>query len=221
MENIRVKRLRKLITESFKGSQSALSALTGVSLSQLGQYLGGYRNMGEKTARKIERGSNKPDGWLDRDEENETKAQHKEQLKHDLKNLGFTPIQLYTIGVVHWGDIEKFLKGDVSVIYKTIHSTLNEEGAFAITLEDSDDSMTPEFSAGSTLILNPNRTAKSGSYVLARATKDGALTLKQLFVDAGQNYLKPINPRYPIIAALDLTVVAVVQQLVLIKEYQD
>lgn len=71
MENIRLRKLRKLISEDFNGSQSALSACTGVSLSQIGQYLGGYRNIGERTARKIELGARKKSGWLDEADDQE------------------------------------------------------------------------------------------------------------------------------------------------------
>ncbi|MFZ6813571.1 helix-turn-helix domain-containing protein [Undibacterium sp. Rencai35W] len=65
METVRIKQLRKLISENFNGSQTELSNRSGVSLSQLGQYLGGYRNLGEKTARKIESAAGKNIGWLD------------------------------------------------------------------------------------------------------------------------------------------------------------
>jgi len=68
MEDIRVKRLRELLVENFGGSQTELSRRTGVSLAQLGQYFSGYRNMGEKVARKVESGAGKPKGWLDTDD---------------------------------------------------------------------------------------------------------------------------------------------------------
>jgi len=67
MENMRVRRLRELLAETFGGSQTELSRRTGVSLAQLGQYFSGYRNMGEKVARRIENGAGKPAGWLDTD----------------------------------------------------------------------------------------------------------------------------------------------------------
>jgi hypothetical protein len=140
-------------------------------------------------------------------------------LEQDLKKSGFTTIQTYPIRVVNWRDIEKYLGGDVSVATRTIHTTLNEEGIFAIVLEDSDDSMEPEFSGGSILVVNPNKPARSGHFVLARAKQDSDLTVKQLKVDAGQNYLKPLNKDYKTIHAEDLVVVALVRQL--IREYAD
>ncbi|MBX9901454.1 MAG: helix-turn-helix domain-containing protein, partial [Burkholderiaceae bacterium] len=73
METTRIKRLRKLISQDFDGSQTDLSKKSGVSLSQLGQYLSGYRALGEKTARKIELACGKETGWLDIDDEYATR----------------------------------------------------------------------------------------------------------------------------------------------------
>lgn len=65
MESIRVKNLRSIIATDYENSQKAFSVRTGISLSQLGQWLGGYRNIGEKAARKIENTCKKQTGWLD------------------------------------------------------------------------------------------------------------------------------------------------------------
>ncbi|SDV49089.1 LexA family transcriptional regulator [Chitinasiproducens palmae] len=65
MENVRVRQLRNLIADRFGGSQAALCKRIGMSPSQIGQYLGGYRNLGERAARKIEDGAGLPAGWLD------------------------------------------------------------------------------------------------------------------------------------------------------------
>lgn len=85
MENLRTRNLRKLITEEFNGSQTELAARTGLSLSQLGQYLSGYRNMGEKTARKIEAGCKKRPGWLDEDPNNSGLALGEERAHYDVQ----------------------------------------------------------------------------------------------------------------------------------------
>jgi len=70
MNDNRVRRLRQLLTEVFNGSQTELSKRSGISLAQLGQYFSGYRNMGEKVARRIEDAAGKPRGWLDSDDSN-------------------------------------------------------------------------------------------------------------------------------------------------------
>lgn len=67
----RRERLRHLIDIRFDGSQTSFRDATGISLSQLGQWLNqhldGSRNMGEKSARRIEQKCLLPIGWLDMD----------------------------------------------------------------------------------------------------------------------------------------------------------
>src|SRR5690606_8848326 len=63
--------LVRLIRERFNDSQSNFSEVTGISLSQLGQWLASegsphIRNMSERSARKIEDRCSLPKGWLDR-----------------------------------------------------------------------------------------------------------------------------------------------------------
>lgn len=91
MKSIRVIRLKALIQDDFKGSQKDLSLRSKVSLSQLGQYLGGYRNLGEKTARKIEEACGKPAGWLDgndgSDEAPSTKITTPTEIPADIQDV--------------------------------------------------------------------------------------------------------------------------------------
>lgn len=63
----------------------------------------------------------------------------------------------------------------------------------------SGDSMRPEFSEDDIIIVDPNVTPDQKRFVLAR-TESGHVTLKQYMVDGGQRFLKPLNPRYPLLA---------------------
>jgi len=80
------------------------------------------------------------------------------------------------------------------------------------------DSMTnptgsPSFPEGTIIILDPDRTPISGSYVIVRQNGDSECTFKQLVRDGGDMYLKPLNPRYPILQMLpDATVCGVLIQ---------
>jgi hypothetical protein len=86
MKNIRASQLNKLIAE-FGGEQVPIRDRTGISLAQLGQYLSGYRNMGEKTARKIERGCGKPHGWMDGESEKSLSKDKSARLTEDEWHL--------------------------------------------------------------------------------------------------------------------------------------
>lgn len=92
-------------------------------------------------------------------------------------------------------------------------------GPNAIALKVRGDSMEPEFPEGSIIIVDPDREAKNGSYVVVRLDEEMEATFKQMVVDGSRIYLKPINPRYPIleINGKKATTVGVVVQMV--KEY--
>jgi transcriptional regulator with XRE-family HTH domain len=62
LARVRRQRLADLCTLR---SQKAIADLSGISLSQIGQWLGGDRNMTEGSARRIERAALLPIGWLD------------------------------------------------------------------------------------------------------------------------------------------------------------
>ena len=72
------------------------------------------------------------------------------------------------------------------------------------------DSMEPEFREGMILIVEPEMSPQPGDYVIAR---DGAdeTTFKQLVRDAGEWYLKPLNPRWPIRPLGKSTIIGVVR----------
>lgn len=52
---------------------------------------------------------------------------------------------------------------------------------------------------GCIIIVDPRRTPENGDDVIVRLDDSSEVTFKQLVVDGGTSYLKPLNPRYPII----------------------
>jgi SOS-response transcriptional repressor LexA len=77
-------------------------------------------------------------------------------------------------------------------------------------LRVSGDSMEPDFTEGSILIVEPEMEAQPGDFVIAK-NGDDETTFKQLIRDAGDWYLKPLNPRYPLKALGKSTIVGVVR----------
>lgn len=63
----RKENLKRLIENQFEGSQVKFADTVGMAPSYISQMINGYRNIGEKTARKIEAAANLPNGWLDHD----------------------------------------------------------------------------------------------------------------------------------------------------------
>lgn len=57
----------------------------------------------------------------------------------------------------------------------------------------------PTFPEGCVIIVDPDKPAELGSFVVARFPQATEATFKQLVEDAGKRYLKPLNPQYPMI----------------------
>lgn len=62
--------------------------------------------------------------------------------------------------------------------------------------------MEPKFPEGAILIVEPDESPEAGAYVIVRQNSDTEATFKQLMQDGGRRYLKPLNPRYPILELL-------------------
>lgn len=83
--------------------------------------------------------------------------------------------------------------------------------SFALTVQG--DSMEPEFTDGSRIVIDPDSEPSDKSFVIARLDSEQEATFKQIIFDGGRCYLKPLNPRYPIIEATgDMSIVGVVKE---------
>ena len=47
------------------------------------------------------------------------------------------------------------------------------------------------------VLVDAEREAQNGSLVVAKLTDVNEATFKKLVIDAGQRFLKPLNPQYP------------------------
>jgi len=79
-----------------------------------------------------------------------------------------------------------------------------KQHTYALIVEG--DSMEPKFPNGATIIVEPEEEARNGSYVIVRQNSTET-TFKQLIIDGGQYFLKPLNARYPIMAMRDDAVI--------------
>jgi len=89
-------------------------------------------------------------------------------------------------------------------------------GKNAYALRVQGDSMEPVFPNGSIVIVDPAGEPRHGSYVIVRLDDAEQATFKQLVIDGGIRYLKPLNPRYPVMEIRErATVCGVVRQMVM------
>lgn len=70
-------------------------------------------------------------------------------------------------------------------------------------LRINSDVMEPEFTSGDLVIVDPDVVPKHNRYVVVRFPGDEEATFKQLVIDGGRKFLKPLNSRYPITEMLD------------------
>ena len=90
--------------------------------------------------------------------------------------------------------------------------------AYALKIEgDSMQSLDGDsFPDGFIIAVEPLQEAKNGSYVIAKLEDSQEATFKQLVIDGNRRYLRPRNPRYPIIEVTEkATICGVVRQLVM------
>jgi hypothetical protein len=108
--------------------------------------------------------------------------------------------------------------GDFAEVVDLLHpgeafewiETTVQPRAHTFALRVHNDSMEPDFPAGTILIVEPELDAHAGDFVIAKNGDDEA-TFKQLVRDGGDWYLKPLNPRYPLKPFAGCHVVGVVR----------
>lgn len=203
MDTDRTARLRRahltdLVNE--KGSQAAVADLLDVTPGYLNQLMLGRRNIGEKTARKIELAAKKPPGWLDQP--------HDTQLPDAIENTSPGPNIRGHVPLISWvqagawaeaedpfepGEGEDFLPCPAS------------HGLHTYALRVEGDSMTAPYGrsypAGVIIFIDPDQRGgvASGERVVAKVEGEPKVTFKVFIEDGGRRYLKPLNPQYPVI----------------------
>jgi len=72
---------------------------------------------------------------------------------------------------------------------------MSECGQEPFALRVLGDSMTPEFMEGHMIIIEPDGEIKNGSYVFA--VYEDEYIFRQLIIENGRYFLKPLNDKYP------------------------
>jgi SOS-response transcriptional repressor LexA len=139
------------------------------------------------------------------------KEEHTRQPMHEVSLKGKVPLISY-VAAGNWNDaVDNLSPGDAE---QWIDTTVPiKRHTYALRVEG--DSMEPRFPNGAILIVEPEAEPKNGSFVIVRQNGSDA-TFKQLIADGGQWYLKPVNPRYPIMQlGPDAVLCGVVKQMIM------
>lgn len=125
-----------------------------------------------------------------------------EFIGYNSKNTKFPLINWVNAGM--WNEaIEPYSMKDVEEWPETTKKASNN----SFWLKVKGDSMTSpvglSIPEGMLILVDPEKEPSSGNLVIAKLVKDNEATFKKLVVDAGQAFLKPLNPSYPLITISD------------------
>lgn len=209
--SIRLTNLRALIKKA--GGPAEVARTLDMDDSQLSQIAGKQpsRNIGPTLARRIEKAFHRPEGWLDIPHSQfllpQPRADRNVSPARDLQRE--VPL-ISWVQAGDWNNLEdNFQPGHA----ERWVATYAKVGKHAFALRIIGDSMTnpsgaPSFPEGTIIVVDPERDAKPGKFVVVRQNVDTECTFKQLVRDAGRHYLKPLNPRYPLLEMLPDAVIA-------------
>lgn len=100
------------------------------------------------------------------------------------------------IPLLEWQQIASWLNQankDMSTEYILTDAKISAV-SFALRIEDA--SMDPVFPKGTILITDPERSYKDRSFVIAKRSNMSDAIFRQLLIDAGDMYLKPLSPDF-------------------------
>lgn len=100
-----------------------------------------------------------------------------------------------------WAEVNDPYEPGEAMLWIAPQTKIVSPHTFALRVEG--DSMTSPtgatFPEGCIIIVDPDRAAKAGDYVVAKDVATQKATFKRLTTDGNRWYLKPLNPAYPAI----------------------
>lgn len=144
------------------------------------------------------------------------------ELLHGAVNVEPGPDISGFVPLISWVTAGAWLEMEVREYAEhSLQPTTAKVGPRAFALRVTGDSMTAmagkSIPDGSTVIVDPDIVPEHGKIVIARLDDSALATMKQLIIDGGQKFLKPLNPAYPLIPINgNCSIIGVVKQV-----YQD
>lgn len=98
---------------------------------------------------------------------------------------------------INWAD--DFERGYVTIeADQTLIPTTAKTSKSAFALKVRGDAMEPEFAPEDVIVVDPAREPRHGSFVIARIGNNPEAALREMVVEGGRCFLKPLNQRYHI-----------------------
>jgi SOS-response transcriptional repressor LexA len=222
MENAEIRRrnLRLIIEQRFAGKAAELARALGKQPSEISRIfslnLTHRRNIGSRLARRIEQMLGAETGWMDRQQITLQDQAHAEtRLSGNV--LAIQPHSRLPMVTSAQAKDTASSRQTVSLKAPTQEwiTITASVGKRAYALRVLNDSMEPKFPEGVTIIIDPDAKPVHGSFVVAVLDDTGQITFKQFVMD-GRHYLKPLNPRYPVMEMDDRTAICgVIKQMIM------
>ena len=193
------------------GSKAALGRAYGIDPTFVSQITNGHRNMGEKTARKIEKGGGLMPGYMDilHTGDSTTDGTSAKQSIEQAKIHGRVPVISWVSAGLFCEAIDNFQPGDAD---DWLPCPVNHSSN-TYALKVVGDSMTAQhgsqrsYPEGTIIFVDPEREAINGSRVIVKLEESSEVTFKQLASDMGRSYLKPLNTQYSTIELPDTAII--------------
>lgn len=176
---MQISELKQLIDTRAEGSQALFARLLGKSPSQVNQWLAGKRPIGAKIEKDIleKFGPTLSEG---------------PNVRSAAPARGVVPV-ISIVRAGTWGEINDHIPDGA----ETFSVREAKVGPHAFALRVDGDSMTwdgqPNFPHGTMLIVDPDRSARAGDYVIAKNTDKQAALFKKLVTDGSAWLLKSLN----------------------------
>ena len=202
-DQVRLWNLELLVQEA--GSAASLARKVGTSesyLSQIRRQLptrkGTRRGIGDDLADKLERGMDKPLGWMDEPHFALDEAPAAQRIHG--------PAEKVTAGIYRRHPV---ITWDQAARWEALTESFDSGDAeawlpcpvpcsrYTFVLQVEGESMAPRFLPGELIFVDPEVPARPGAFVIARPAQAPGPVLRQLDTEAGQSYLRALNPDWP------------------------
>ena len=179
-------------------NQAELSKLCGWSgfPSRISNYERGLREPKSEDLMKLAQTLNVNVEWFYREyAQQQHKALEVREPTPSYNAIRYVPL-------LHWDQVMPYLQGQHIEAKDTIPAINTESNrSFALVVE-GDAMEAPHgdsFARGGIIVVDPGLQVRNGDYVIALF--ENHPTFKQWTNDSGKRFLKPLNPRYPIVEA--------------------
>jgi SOS-response transcriptional repressor LexA len=194
VSEIRKSNLEKI--SSHYESQRELADVLEITPGYLNQLLTGYRNIGEKVARKFEKKLRLEEFFLDLADEDVMSKESNIALGPDTR--GLVPLISWVQAGAWCEAIDNYAPGDGESWWPC--PTPHGKNTYALRV--TGDSMTSPYSGhrsypeGTIIYVDPDVPVATGRRVVAKLPNSNEVTFKEYRYDGGKHYLKPLNPQY-------------------------